>query len=69
MKEKNFDQRIYKRNIASSVIKSEDYQKYLKSLPDDSGNYDVLPFEDPLIEVPLMEAPSEEPTIDAFQDD
>lgn len=31
-----FDSRIYKRNIAQGLITQEEYDQYIKSLPDDT---------------------------------
>ncbi len=44
---KVFDQRTVKRNIKQGLIKNEDYQKFIKTLPDDAEALDILPFEDP----------------------
>lgn len=43
---KLFDQRIVKRNIQQGLIKEEDHQKFLKSLPDEKNNYEEVPFEE-----------------------
>jgi len=40
-----FDSRIVKRNIDQGLITKEDYEKHLKSLPDDSENSENVDFE------------------------
>ena len=40
------DHRTLKRNLAQGLVKEEDYQKFLKSLPDESENCETVPFED-----------------------
>lgn len=63
---KFFDQRTQKRNIELGHIKQEDYQKHLKSLPDDAENFDTVSFED--LDPPL-ETPEDESSDELLQDD
>lgn len=41
------DKRTFERNIRLGHLKEDDYQKFVGSTPDDSGNFDEMPFEDP----------------------
>ncbi len=42
---KKFDVRVVERNIARSVIRAEDVQKYTTDLPDDSANAEWISIE------------------------
>jgi hypothetical protein len=49
--ERLFDQRTLDINLARGSLKKSDYQKFLKDLPDEEGNYDTaLVDEDELTE-------------------
>lgn len=54
---KLFDQRTLKRNLEKGLLKEDDYQKYLKSLPNDEDNFETVPFDED--EVVLEEDPSD----------
>ena len=59
------DKRTHERNVRLGHLKDEEYQKFLKSLPDDSSNFDTMPFEDPedLDDLPLPDpSPAPEET-------
>lgn len=43
---KYFDQRTIRRNIENGVIKEDEFQKFLKSLPDEAQNGQEAPLED-----------------------
>ncbi len=47
---RNFDLRTVKRNVESGLIKEDDHTKFLKSLPDESNNFETLPFEEEIEE-------------------
>lgn len=40
--EKSFDIRIVSKNLRRGTVSKQDYEKFLKSLPDDSGNYQEI---------------------------
>jgi hypothetical protein len=43
---KKFDSRIVEKNITRGILTSEEYDKFLKSLPDDSDNADWVNIEE-----------------------
>ncbi len=48
--ERLFDLRTVDFHIAHGMAKQSEYDKYLKSLPDDEGNHDTVTIEDDLPE-------------------
>lgn len=44
--EMHFDTRTRKRYLSLGVITQDDYQNYLKNLPNDEDNFELAPFED-----------------------
>jgi hypothetical protein len=42
-----FDRRTFKRNIETGFITQSDYDNYIKNLPDESDNFEEIPFEEP----------------------
>ncbi|EKD41958.1 MAG: hypothetical protein ACD_73C00422G0002 [uncultured bacterium] len=43
---KNFDLRTVQRNIKLGFINESDYQQHVKSLADETNNFDEIPLED-----------------------
>ncbi len=39
---KKFDSRVIERNVQRGTTKSEDYEKFLKELPDESENAEIV---------------------------
>lgn len=39
---KRFDSRVIERNVQRGTTKSEDYEKFLKDLPDESENAEIV---------------------------
>lgn len=42
----NFDTRIIERRLKKGLVSQKEYDTYLKQLPDDKDNFDVVPIED-----------------------
>ncbi len=42
---KKFDSRVVERNIQRGSAKVEDYEKFVKELPDDSANVEIVSIE------------------------
>lgn len=40
------DKRVVQKNIESGVVKKDDFEKYIKSLPDEKENSEQVPFEE-----------------------
>lgn len=57
------DKRTFQRNLRLGHLKEHDYQKFVRSIPDDAGNFDEMPFEDPedLEDPPLIPDLAAEP--------
>ncbi len=58
--ERLFDLRTLDAYQSRGVLKPSDYDKYLKSLPDDEGNYELVVIEEDEAESVDSEAPPEE---------
>lgn len=44
--EKLFDTRIVERNLKKGLVPQKEYETYLKKLPDEKDNFDLVPIED-----------------------
>jgi hypothetical protein len=42
VEQKKFDIRLIEKNVTRGVVSQEETEKYLKSLPDDSHNVDIV---------------------------
>ncbi len=49
--ETHFDTRTRQRYVGMGVISQDDYQAYLKALPNDEDNFELAPFEDDDVEL------------------